>query len=554
MYILGISCDYHEAAAALIKDGAVVAASTEERFTRIKHDPSFPHQAIDFCLSQQRIAKKDLSYVVFYEKPFQKFIRNITISFTEAPESLFFFIESMKNSLSEKLWIKGRIHDATGISFDRILFVPHHLSHAAATFYPSPFTHAAFLTLDGVGEWTTGSWGLAKNTTLYPKKELRYPHSVGLLYSTFTAFLGFGVNDGEYSVMGMAAYGKPVYKDLIQKLFTLNADTSITLDLSYFAFQKSTTAMYTKKFKTLFSTLHPFDIAASLQSVTEDIIFAMMTHIAKKTGEKNLVFGGGVALNSMVNGKITTRTPFTNVFVYPAAGDDGGAVGAALYTYHHVLKYKKRVPLTTLFLGPSYTNDEIVSYLTANAIRYTYHNDASLYRHVVTALTKGKVIGWFDGRGEFGPRALGHRSIFADPKNESMKDIVNSRIKFREQFRPFAPAVLAEYANTYYDIPTPFLTPYMLSTHKTTTKGRMAAKATTHVDGTSRIQTVDSSYDGKFRTLLLEFYKKTGRPILLNTSFNLKGEPIVESPQDAYTTFIKSGLDMLVLGNFILVK
>lgn len=554
MYILGISCHYHEAAAALIKDGRIVAAAEEERFSRKKHDASFPKQAIAFCLETAGVRAADLTYVVFYERPFRTFERNLTMSANFAPWSGSFFVDSMRNGLTEKLWIKSTIAKELDVAYDSILFVPQHLSHAAASYYPSPYSHAAYLTLDAVGEWTTGSMGTARHHTLYPMAEMRFPHSVGYLYSAFTAYLGFEVNDGEYKVMGMAGFGTPKHVHVIRRMFTQHGDGSLSLDLSYFAYHRSSRAMYTKRFEAALEGYDRFDIAASIQKVTEEIILRMMTLLAQKTGETNLVYGGGVALNSVINGLITKRTPFKHVFIFPAAGDDGAAVGAALYVYHHVLNHKKRTPMGDVFWGIGFTTKEIQRYLDDNHIRYQKMQDKKLCEYVADALIDGKVVGWFEGRAEFGPRALGHRTILADPKDPDMKDRVNAMIKFREEFRPFAPVVLKKFVRKYFDVTEPNFMPYMLGTFEATSITKKIAAATTHVDGTSRIQSVDRTYDGMYQKLLTAFHKKTKRPILLNTSFNLKGEPIVNSPADAYSTFIRSGIDVLVLGKYVILK
>ncbi len=544
MYILGISCHYHEAAAALIRDGSIVAASEEERFSRIKHDAEFPASAVAFCLRQAGIAAGDIDYVAFYEKPFRKFERSIAVSAAFAPGSRSWFVDAMKSELTKKLWIKSTIVHKLNVDPSRVLFVPQHLSHAAASFYPSPFDRAAFLTLDAVGEWTTGSWGTARANKLYPMGEMRFPHSVGYLYSAFTAFLGFAVNDGEYKVMGMAGYGKPRYETKVKKLFRQHADGSISLNLDYFLFHKSTRAMYADRFVREFSGCGRFDLAASIQKVTQEIILTMMSKIAKKTGEKNLVYGGGVALNSVVNGMVTEKTPFSRVFIFPAAGDDGAAVGAALYVQHHVLGSTKRHPLSHVFLGESFDPEP---FLRRENIPYTRYDDDDLYAFIADQMVSGKVVGWCEGRAEFGPRALGHRSIFADPVNPRMKDIVNRKIKFREEFRPFAPMVLAAHAKKYFPDADSLMSPFMLATRAASKDAKKIAPATVHVDGTSRIQITD-------HPLIRAFYKKTGRPIMLNTSFNLKGEPIVNSPRDAYRTFLKSGIDVLVLDRCVILK
>lgn len=547
MNILGISCHYHESAAALLVDGRVVAASAEERFSRKKHDASFPHRAIRFCLEYGNLGSKDLDWVVFYEKPFVKFQRHIEVASRYFPNSLGYFVDSMRNALTEKLWIKSVIATQLKIDPAKILFVPHHLSHVAAAFYPSPFERAAFLTLDGVGDSSTGSWGAARGNRIYPSMELLFPHSVGLLYSTFTAFLGFEVNDGEYKVMGMAGYGKPRYVHKIKKTFRQFRDGGIALNLDYFSFHTTVRRMYSDRFIREFRGLDRFDLAASIQHVTEEILFTLMTRVARETGEKNLCFGGGVALNSVVNGLITKRTPFERVCVFPAAGDDGGAVGAALYVYHHVLGNTKRHPLNGIFWGQQFNTATIQQFLNKEKILYKKFRHEELLEVIVNALVAGKVVGWFEGRSEYGPRALGHRSIFADPKDPKMKDIVNSKIKFREEFRPFAPMVLTRLAKTYFPDSDTYLSRFMLATWTALPATKRIAPAVVHVDRTSRIQITDHS-------LLKTFYKKTGRPILLNTSFNLKGEPIVNSPEDAYRTFTRSGIDVLVLENFVILK
>lgn len=554
MYILGISCFYHESAVALLKDGEIIAACAEERFSRIKHDSSFPNKAVEFCLAFAQIKPTQLDFVVFYEKPFIKFERNIISSLKYFPQSHSFFSDFIKNFLTEKLWIKSIISDNLGVDNKKILFVPQHLSHAAASYYSSPFESAAFLTLDGVGEWTTGSWGLAKNNKLYPKYELRFPHSVGLLYSTFTAFLGFQVNDGEYKVMGMAGYGKPKYINKIKKIYLQIADGSIKLNLNYFEFYKSSKRMYSDKFLKEFQGVDRFDLAASLQKCTEEIIINMLNVIYKKTKERNLVFGGGVALNSVINGKILEKTKFKNLFIYPAAGDDGASAGAALYVYNHILGHKNRQKLTNIFLGKEYKNKDIEKFLTINKILFKKKSTKQLIEYISRKLAEGKVVGWFEGRAEFSPRALGHRSILADPRHNKMRDLVNKKIKFREEFRPFAPAILEELADEYFDLNDALLTPFMLGAYKAKQITARTAPAIVHVDGTARLQIVRKNFDGNFRKLLEAFYKKTGVPILLNTSFNLKGEPIVNSPEDAYRTYTKSGLDILVMGNYIVER
>ncbi len=556
MTILGISCYYHESAASLIVDGRIVVASAEERFSRIKHDSAFPIHAIKFCLKEAKLEPSQIDYVVFYEKPIVKFERMLSMAISEFPYARTQFVSGMKNSIARNLWIHAKIIQEFGITEDKILFIPQHLAHASVSYYPSPFKQTAYLTLDGVGEWSTGSWGTAIGHRMYPEKELRFPNSVGLLYSAFTAYLGFEVNDGEFKVMGMAAYGKPVHAKRIQRLYKQYADGSIVLDESYISYHRSSTRMYTRKFEELFVDCSKFDLAASIQYVAEDIVMTMLRFIQRQTGQKNLVFGGGVALNSVINGSITRKTGFKRVFIFPAAGDDGASAGAALYAYHHVLGHTDRHCLEHVFLGRNTQIKEIQTALRhIHGVKKVRMNDTVLLKHIAKELSKGKTVGWFEGRAEFGPRALGHRSIIADPRKATMKDIVNASIKFREEFRPFAPVVLAKFADSYFEHVSPDISPYMLATYKARPIARKQAPAVVHDDSTSRIQVVDpKSYMGRYGRLLYAFYKKTGVPILLNTSFNLKGEPIVNTPKDAIHTFMRSGLDILVLENFVITK
>jgi carbamoyltransferase len=553
MYILGISFFYHESAACIIKDGEIIAASAEERFSRIKHDASFPTQAVAFCLNEARIVNEQVDYVVFYEKPFHKFHRNIATSVMFFPYTFSFFIESIRASFGGKLWVKEVISKQIQIDEKKILFVPHHLSHAAAAFYPSPFQKAAFLTIDGIGEWTTTAWGVAEGSTLKPAFELRFPHSIGLLYSTFTAFLGFEVNDGEYKVMGMAAFGKPRYVDKIKKLYRQFEDGSVELNLKYFSFYKSSREMFSQLFEKEFSALEKCDIAASLQYCVSELIVKIASEVQKKTGLQHLVYGGGVALNSVSNAELVKRAGFKDVFIFPAAGDDGGAVGAALYVYHHVLGNTQRKRLKNAYLGKSFSEQEIEYFLQEQAIPYKKMDRMELADYIALQVSKNKVVGWFEGKAEFGPRALGHRSILADARNPSMKDLVNKKIKFREEFRPFAPMILQEKAGEYFKETKTLLTTYMLQTCKANPVAQENVPAIVHIDRTSRVQIVSHSTD-LFYALLKKYEQLTHIPVLLNTSFNLKGEPIVNSPEDAYKTFIKSGLDILVLERFIIEK
>lgn len=593
MYILGISCHYHDAAACLLKDGEVIAAAEEERFTRIKHDSSFPVKAIEFCLEYARIKNSDIDYVVFNEKPFLKFERIIKTIFATYPLSAGLFQESVINWMGNKLWIKSLIEEKLGIAKDKILFCQHHISHAASSFLCSPFQDAAILTCDGVGEWETTAIGFGKSDWKEPGRneiqlfeEIRFPHSLGLLYSAFTAFLGFEVNEGEYKVMGMAGFGEPKYADKIYKLINVNEDGSFRLNMEYFSFHYHTKKSFNKHFEKLFGkprdpkahfitsktsrydyAISPTkeemeknqyyaDIAASIQKVTEEILVRIANHLHKKTGSKKLCLAGGVALNCVANSKILQETPFEEIFVQPAAGDAGGAMGAALYIWHCLLQKQRSFVLKHAFLGKSYSENEIKSFLEKNQIDYEFIEETDKLLNLVTAsLISEKVVGWFQGRFEWGPRALGNRSILADPRNEKMKDIVNIKIKFREPFRPFAPSALSgkcveifEFGKSSNQYPLKFML-YTIPIRK-----KELIPAVTHIDGSSRIQIVEKEANPLFYSLIERFYNDTGIPVLLNTSFNLRGEPIVTSPLDAFDTFTKSDLDVLVLGNFIIRK
>jgi carbamoyltransferase len=591
MEILGISCFFHDAAAALLRDGELVAAAEEERFTRKKHDYDFPAQAIDFCLQTGRVSGAELDFVVFFEKPFLKFERLLMTSMQTFPKSRRVFQESMISWLTDKLWIKNLIMQRLGVPENKIIFSNHHLSHAASSFFCSPFEEAAILTVDGVGEWATATYGIGRGTEIKILKEIRFPHSLGLLYSAFTAFLGFEVNEGEYKVMGMAPFGKARYVDKVWKLVHQDSDGSFNLDMDYFSFHHSTKKTYNQKFldlfgpardsKSLFFTpdsgypsyfgekpskydslarqnQHYADIAASIQLVTEEIILKMATQVHKDTGMKNLCMAGGVALNSVANGRILRETPFEEIFIQPAAGDGGGAIGAALYGYHMVLGKPRCFVMGHAYWGKEYGPDEVDGFLRENDIAHVrVENDDKLYDRVVDALQRGKVVGWFQGRFEWGPRALGHRSILADPRNPQMKDIVNTKIKFREPFRPFAPSVLAERAEEFFALPEPtrhYPARYMLYVVNVKDEARDRVPAVTHVDGTARLQTVDQRVSPRYYELIQAFGEATGVPVVLNTSFNLKGEPIVNTPAEAFSSFTRSGMDVLVLGNHVIEK
>ncbi len=591
MYILGISCFYHDAAAALLKDGKLVAAAEEERFTRIKHDFSFPEKAIDFCLRNEGLCGKDLDYVVFYEKPFHKFERILMTIFQSFPRSWKVFTEAMLAWLGDKLWLKNLIKTKVGVDENKILFSEHHLSHAASAFYASPFEEAAILTVDGVGEWTTAAMGLGKNTDIKLFKEIKFPHSLGLLYSTFTAFLGFKVNNGEYKVMGMAPYGQPKYVEKIyDNLVKVASDGSFWLNMDYFSYHYSEEKTFNSKFERLFGqprdpglkfftskTRFPSyygskpdnyrqlcrqnenyaDVAASIQRVTEEILLKLAISLYKETGMKNLCLAGGVGLNSKANGRILMETPFNQLFIQPAAGDSGGALGAALYVYHGLLGKPRTFVLEHAYWGKEYSEREIKEFLKKNNINYEYlAKEEELTTRIVDEIMAGKVIGLFQGRFEWGPRALGNRSILADPRREEMKDIVNLKIKFREPFRPFAPVILEEEAESFFaanDFVNQFPVRYMLLVLPWKEEKADKMRAVNHL-GTARLQTIREEWNPRYYQIIKKFGQATGAPVLLNTSFNLKGEPIVNSPLDAFTTFRRSGLDLLVLEKFIIKK
>lgn len=593
-YILGISCYYHDAAAALLVDGQLVAAAEEERFTRKKHDQQFPKHAIQFCLNKAGILPQDLDYVVFYEKPLLKFERILLTCLAEFPRSYGLFRESMITWFNEKLWIKSHLQIQIGIPLDKILFVEHHLSHAASTMFTSPYAEAAVLTVDGVGEWATSTIGHATanwhgndKNEIRLLHELKFPHSLGLLYSAFTAYLGFAVNSGEYKVMGMASYGTPIYIDEIHKIAQVDQDGGLHLDMNYFSFHYSTTQSFNDKFIQIFGLprqpesefftvqTHPnrnhpqwnaqaaeqnqkyADIAASIQYFTEEVLLKMAHFAHKATGSRNLVMAGGVALNSVANGRIVRETPFEHVFIQPAAGDAGGALGAALYVYHVVLQQPRRFVMEHPYWGEEFTEAEIAKALQATGLLYEQIDDSErLLDQAVDTLLKGKVIGWHQGRSEWGPRALGNRSILADPRTQAMKEIVNTKIKFREPFRPFAPVILAEYVNQYFTMPnldSQYLPRFMLLVSPIVENKQDAIQAVCH-NGTGRLQTVRHEWNPLYYQLIEKYHAATAVPVLLNTSFNLRGEPMVNTPQEALNTFSYSDLDKLVIGNFLVQK
>jgi len=563
MYTLGISCYYHDSAASLLMDGKVIAAVEEERFTRKKFDDDFPRMAIDWCLNEAGISPKNIDSIAFYDKPILKFERLLDNYIAVAPRGLYSFLDVIPKWIHKRLWIKDEISRyLNGFNGD-IIFPEHHTSHAAYTFFTSPFDEAAILTIDGVGEWSTTTFGTAHDTTIKLTNDLRWPHSVGLLYSAFTYFLGFKVNEGEYKLMGLSAYGKPNYYDLILKnLVDVKNDGSIHLNMKYFSFTHDK-EMTNQNFSDLFGIsprkedsnaeqIH-YDIAASAQLVLEDILLRMVNYVYKKTSMKNLCLSGGVALNGVANYKILNDGPFENLHVPPSPGDGGSAIGCAQYLYYCHKKNKRKIEKNTeriqnnIFTGPSYPNDEIKSFLDINKINYKFLETNDLLVYTAKLLSEDNVVGWYQGKMEWGPRALGNRSILADPRNAEMKDILNEKIKHRESFRPFAPSILEEYTFEYFNINVQ--SPYMLLVAPV--KKPEKIPAVTHVDGTGRIQTVSKYINPLYYSLINEFYKITGVPVLVNTSMNVRGEPIVNTPEQAYNMIIKTDMDYIVLGNYI---
>jgi len=566
MYTLGISCYYHDSAAAILKDGKVVAAVEEERFSRKKFDDGFPKQAINWCLKESGISSENIDSVAFYDKPVLKFERLLDNYIAVAPRGLYSFLDVIPKWLHKRLWVKDDISKHLKGFNGKIIFPEHHVSHAAHAFFTSAFDEAAILTVDGVGEWSTASFGTAHDTTIKLTNDIRWPHSVGLFYSAFTYFLGFKVNEGEYKLMGLSAYGKPKYYDLImENLVDVKNDGSIHLNMKYFSFTYDK-VMTNQKFSDLFGItprkedskaeqIH-YDIAASAQLVLEDILLKMVNHVHKKTGMVNLCFGGGVALNGVANYRILKEGPFDNLHIPPSPGDGGSAIGCAQYLYYCHDKNKRMMVdgvegiKNNIFVGPSYSNDEIKSFLDTNKIDYKFLETNSLLQTVAKLIVEGNVVGWYQGKMEWGPRALGNRSIIADPRNAKMKDILNEKIKHRESFRPFAPCVLEEYTSEYFDVNVP--SPYMLLVAPV--KKPEKIPAVTHVDGTARLQTVSKDINLLFYNLITEFYKITGVPVLINTSMNVRGEPIVDTPEQAYNMIVKTDMDYTVMGDYIIKK
>jgi len=568
MNVLGLSFYYHDSAAALVQDGVLVAASAEERFSRLKHDSGFPQLAIDFCLQTGGISMDDVDYVVFYEKPFVKFERMLLTAMATFPRSAAVFRESMQRWISDKLWIKSMMSKRMGIPSSKLLFADHHMSHAASSYFTSPFEESAILTVDGAGEWSTATYGMGRGNKIELIKELRFPHSLGLLYSAFTAYCGFEINEGEYKLMGMHPYGKPVHCDKIYELIDVAEDGSLWHNMKYFAYHYSRDNTLAEAFGEHFGkpprdpklqdkSLDPYycDMAASIQRVTEEILLKMATHLHKETGAKNLCLAGGVALNSVANYKILRNSPFENVYIHPAPGDDGGSVGAAYWAYNHLLDQPRGPGLTHAYLGSEHGDDSIQAFLDKNDIPFEkIEDDEKFYDFVAQALADGNVCGWFRGRMEWGPRALGSRSIIADPRKAEMKEKLNATIKFREAFRPFAPSVLEERAADFFDFPEAaewWPGRFMLYVCPVLDEKRSDLPAITHEDGSGRLQTVYKETNPGYHRMIERFGELTGVPVVMNTSFNLKGEPIVEDPSHAFNTFSLSGMDYLFMNNYI---
>ena len=585
MYILGISCFYHDSASCLIFDGDILAAAQEERFTRKKHDPRFPQNAIKWSLEEAGITIEDVAYFVFYDKPFLTFERLLLSYLTVAPKGLRSWLEAMPLWLGQKLNIPKVIKRETGYEGD-ILYTEHHEAHAASAFYPSPFNEAAILTMDGVGEWATASYGFGKGKDISLLKELHFPDSLGLLYSAFTYFTGFKVNSGEYKLMGLAPYGVPRYKELIlSELVDLKEDGSIRLNLTYFDFL-SGLRMTNRRFADLFGgpprepeseiTQREMDIAASIQAVTEKIVLKIGNHVYRETGQKNLCLAGGVALNCVANSRLLREGPFEKIWIQPAAGDAGGAIGAALSVWHRYLGNQRANThgydsQQGSFLGPSFSNSKVKYFLESKG--YPYHELEGYNRAIIIAeqIASGKIVGYMSGPMEFGPRALGARSILADSRLEETQTVMNLKIKYRESFRPFAPSVLEEKAPEYFDIDIP--SPYMLlvanvrkdrcfpqpSMDGMSMLERLKVKrsdipAVTHLDHSARLQTVNKNDKPDYHAVISEFEKLTGCAVIVNTSFNVRGEPIICTPEDAYRCFIRTEMDILVIENFMLFK
>lgn len=559
MNILGVSCFYHDSSAALLQDGKITAAAQEERWTRKKHDISFPENAIRYCLEQAGLTVDKVDAVGFYEKPLLKFERLLSSHIETFPRSYKVFVQALPSWITEKLRIPSILWKRFGYD-GKVFFVEHHMAHAASAFHVSPFEEAAIFTADGVGEWATTTLGYGKGTEVALLKELHFPHSLGLLYSSVTAYLGFKVNNDEYKVMGLAPYGKPAYYDEFRKIIDVKEDGSYRLDMDYFTFHYGT-RMLSRKFEEKFGTARgkegPVeerhkDIAASLQKVVEEVVFAAVNHLHKITKTKNLCLAGGVALNSVANGKLTRMTPFKKVYVPPAPSDPGAAVGAATIVYHMLLGKPRSFVMNRADLGPGFSREQVKSFLDSRNVVYKEFPEKELLKTVARLLWENNVVGWFQGRMEFGERALGNRSILANPCNHGMKDILNLKVKHREQFRPFAPVVTAEDAKDYFDVDTEV--PFMSFVYPVRESKRKMLPAVTHVDGSGRLQTIRREANPRYYDVIREFEKLSKVPILVNTSFNIRGEPIVMTPEHAYRCFTGTGIDYLVIGNFLIKR
>ena len=586
--ILGISAFYHDSAAALVVDGEIVAAAQEERFTRKKHDHEFPVHAIEYCLEEAGLKPDQLDYVGFYDKPLLKFERLLETYLAYAPVGFRSFLKAMPLWLNQKLHLPRELNKGLNREYKkRYLFAEHHESHAASAFFPSPFREAAILTLDGVGEWATASYGYGQENRISLTHELRFPHSLGLLYSAFTYFCGFKVNSGEYKLMGLAPYGEPKYQEVIlDKLMDLKADGSFRLDLSYFEYCQGL-RMTSAKFGELFGgpartpesplTEREMDLAASIQAVTEEIMLRTARHVHEETGSKNLCLAGGVALNCVGNGRVLRESPFENIWIQPAAGDAGGALGTALFIWHQLLGNERKLTQPDAqqgsLLGPHYSNEQVCEFLDSQQAKYRrFTDETELFSYVANLIANEKVIGWMQGRAEFGPRALGCRSIIGDARSQKMQSVMNLKIKFRESFRPFAPIVLRDRVSEYFEMRDQEDSPYMLlvapvaedklvESNGESTTGldklkaiRSVVPAITHVDNSARVQTVDAQRHERLYKLMKAFEAKTDCPVLINTSFNVRGEPIVCSPEDAYRCFMGTNMDVLVMEDCVLLK
>jgi carbamoyltransferase len=593
-FVLGISAFFHDSAAALLRDGEIVAAAQEERFTRKKQDPDFPTSAVRYCLREAGVAPADLSVVAFYEKPFVKFERLLDTFLINAPWGFPLFREALPEWAERKLQLPRVLRNAVGDGFEgRIVFAEHHESHAASAFFPSPFEEAAILTLDAVGEWSTTAIGHGRGDRLELTEEMRFPHSLGMLYSAFTHYTGFKVNSGEYKLMGLAPYGRPVYRDLIlERIVRLGDNGSLSLDMSYFDYLQGQ-AMTSDRFHELFGgpprrpetviTQKEMDLAASIQSVCEDVVLRAAEHVHRVTGASRLVMAGGVALNCVANGRLLREGPFDEIWVQPAAGDAGGALGAAYLAWHHLLERPRHVSARDAqkgsFLGPAYGNEEIGLFLDGMGARYHRIDDErELLDRVSAILEEDKVVGWFHGRMEYGPRALGARSIIGDPRSPEMQRTMNLKIKYRESFRPFAPCVLREHVGEFFETEPEQDWPYMLFVADVRDEVRLPLSeddqarmtdpdlrirvsvprsrlpAVTHVDYSARVQTVDAERHGRYYRLMKRFHERTGCPVIVNTSFNIRGEPIVCTPEHAFRCFMATDMDCLVLENHLLLK